>query len=76
MSGRGSELNGRWAERKLNWNDTDVLNCPICGRLITRRAWSFDGGAGELRVHGPECEELYDTYWKPTYGVMRSDEDH
>jgi hypothetical protein len=69
-------LTGRWVERELEWNDTDVLNCPVCGRLITRRAWAFDGGAGELWVHGPDCEELYETYWRPTHGVMTPDADH
>jgi len=76
MSTLEIELTGHWVERKLEWNDTEVLNCPVCGRLITRREWAFDGGAGELRVHGPDCEELYTTYWRPTYGVMRPDEDH
>jgi hypothetical protein len=31
----------------------------------------FEGGAGELAVCTPDCERLYETYWKPTYGVMR-----
>lgn len=69
-------LKGRWIERELPWHTTDVLNCPICGRLITRRMWAFEGGAGELRVHDPECEELYESYWKPTYGVMTGYADH
>jgi hypothetical protein len=76
IAGADGELTGRWVERDLAWNYTDVLNCPVCGRLITRRAWSFDGGAGVLRVHGPDCEELYESYWKPTHGVMEPDADH
>jgi hypothetical protein len=40
------------------------------GRLIPRRAWVFDGGDGEFRSCAPDCEELYETYWRSTYGVM------
>ena len=66
-------MSGHWVERSISWHDTAVLNCRVCGRLITRRWWAFDGGAGELHVCSPECEELYDSYWKPTYGVMGAD---
>jgi hypothetical protein len=66
-------MSGHWIERPLPWHETTVLNCPVCGRLITRRLWVFDGGAGDLHVCSPECEELYDSYWKPTYGVMEAD---
>jgi len=65
-------VSGRWVALARAWHDTDVVHCPICGRLIPRRAWVFDGGGGEIRSCGPDCEELYETYWKPTYGVMRT----
>jgi hypothetical protein len=68
-------MSGQWVERPLEWHDTTVLNCRVCGRLITRRWWAFDGGGGELHVCSPDCEELYDSYWKPTYGVMVADAD-
>jgi hypothetical protein len=68
-------MSGHWAERTLQWHDTAVLNCGVCGRLITRRWWVFDGGGGDLHVCSPECEELYETYWKPNYGVMAGDAD-
>jgi hypothetical protein len=62
-----------WVELERSWHDTEVVNCRVCGRLIPRRAWVFDGGGGEIRSCGPDCEELYETYWKPTYGVMSAD---
>ena len=40
------------------------------GRLITRRSWVFDGGADEIAVCAPDCEELYESYWKPAYGAL------
>jgi len=46
------------------------MHCQVCGKLIPRRAWLFDGGAGEITACSPDCEELYVSYWKPTYGVM------
>jgi hypothetical protein len=63
-------MTGHWVERALAWNETAVLNCAVCGRLITRRAWVFDGGAGDLQVCSPECEELYESYYVPTHGVI------
>ena len=42
------------------WHDTSVTYCQVCGRLIPRRAWVFDGGDGELRACDPECEDLYE----------------
>ena len=52
-------MSGRWVEFELAWHDTAVTHCDVCGRLIPRRAWVFDGGAGELRACEPACEELY-----------------
>jgi hypothetical protein len=67
---------GQWVERELSWHDTEVVNCPVCGRLITRRTWRFKAGEGTLAVCSPECEELYETYWKPTHGAMHGDANH
>ena len=63
-------MSGRWAEREHPWHDTNVVNCLVCGMLIPRRAWVFDGGDGEIEACSPDCERLYETYWRPTYGVM------
>jgi hypothetical protein len=67
---------GRWIELETSWHDTGVTHCPVCGRLIPRRAWVFEGGAGEIRACTQECEELYESYWKLTYGVMEIDGHH
>jgi hypothetical protein len=63
-------VSGYWQELEHAWHDTNVVHCAVCGKLIPRRAWRFEGGAGEVRACGPECEELYETYWRPTYGVL------
>lgn len=65
--------NGQWVEPKRNWNDTEVGYCAVCGRLIPRRSWVFEGGAGKLHACSPECEDLYESYLKPTYGIMSQD---
>ena len=67
---------GRWVEPKRSWNDTNVVYCAVCGRLIPRRSWVFEGGAGELAACEPACEELYESYVKPTYGARARDADH
>ena len=64
---------GHWVEPARNWNDTDVSYCAVCGRLIPRRSWVFEGGAGTLNACTPECEDLYESYLKPTYGVLAKD---
>jgi hypothetical protein len=67
---------GRWLELEQAWHDTDTVQCMVCGRLIPRHAWLFEGGAGELRACGPECQSLYESYWRPTYGTMEPDAHH
>lgn len=67
---------GKWREPKRSWNDTNVAYCAVCGRLIPRRSWVFEGGAGELAACSPACEDLYESYVKPTYGVRARDADH
>jgi len=63
-------VSGRWLELERSWHDTSVMHCQVCGKLIPRRAWLFDGGTGEITACSPDCEQLYESYWKPTYGVM------
>jgi hypothetical protein len=61
---------GKWVEVKYVWHETNIVGCPVCGRLVLRRAWAFDGGKGEIQVCSESCEELYESYWKPAHGVM------
>jgi hypothetical protein len=69
-------VTGCWVELGIAWQDTAVVHCQVCGRLIPRRAWMFDGGAGDLRACEPSCEELYRRYVVETYGIRRPDADH
>jgi hypothetical protein len=64
-------MSGRWVELEHSWHDTNVVHCRICGTLIPHQAWLFEGGAGEISACSMECEQLYESYWKPTYGLMR-----
>ena len=64
---------GRWSEPAKAWHDTSVVYYQVCGRLIPRRSWVFEGGAGAIRACDPECEDLYDDYLKPAYGAMDAD---
>jgi hypothetical protein len=63
-------VTGTWRELEHAWHDTNVVHCVVCGKLIPRRGWWFDGGDGDLFSCGPECESLYETYLRPTYGVL------
>ena len=76
MNPRGWHDEGSMDRAERRWNDTNVTYCAVCGRLIPRRSWVFDGGAGELSACSPACEDLYETYVKPTYGVRANDADH
>jgi len=64
---------GRWVEFDIPWNETSVRNCPVCGKLITRRAWEFGTPEGALRVCGPDCEQLYESYFRPKHGPLPRD---
>jgi hypothetical protein len=64
-------MSGRWVDLEHSWHDTNVVHCQVCGKLIPRQAWLFEGGAGEISACSKECEQLYGSYWRPTYGVMR-----
>jgi hypothetical protein len=60
---------GEWVELGLAWSDTAVNTCQVCGRLIPRREWRFEGGLGPLGACSTECEELYVAYIRPNYGA-------
>ena len=63
-------MKGRWVEFERSWHDTTLVNCAVCGRLIPRRAWVFDGGKGEIEACSEPCEELYFSYLEPAYGAI------
>ncbi len=62
-------MTGHWRELEHAWHDTNVVHCAVCGKLIPRRAWCFDGGSGDIEACSPACEELHWNYWVPTYGT-------
>ena len=64
-------MSGRWVALEHSWHDTNVVHCQVCGKLIPRTAWVFDGGAGDISACSVDCEQLYESYWRPTYGPMR-----
>ena len=63
-------MSGRWVEFERSGRTRRVVNCAVCGRLIPRRAWVFDGGHGEIQACSESCEELYFSYVEPTYGPI------
>ena len=48
-------MSGRFVELEHAWHETNVVHCGVCGTLIPRRAWVFDGGEGEAAA--PTDEE-------------------
>jgi hypothetical protein len=66
---------GRWVDPAKPWHDTNVAYCGVCGRLIPRRSWVFEGGNGEIAACSPDCEDLFMDYVKPTYGAKGADAD-
>jgi hypothetical protein len=64
------DTGGRWVEFEIPWHETRVRNCPVCGKLVTRRAWQFATAEGALRVCDPDCEQLYESYFRPKHGPL------
>ena len=48
----------------------EVVHCSVCGTLIPRRAWIFEGGPASSRRAALNASNSTRRYWKPTYGVM------
>jgi hypothetical protein len=47
----------------VSWRIVEIINCMVCGRPITRRAWQFsDPDHGTLRACEPSCEDLWFSY--------------
>jgi len=54
-----------WRRREVSWWETNVANCSLCGQMIPRDVWVSDEG---LTFCNAACEQLYRSYWVPTYG--------
>ena len=65
---------GCWVDHERPWHDTRTVSCPICGKLIPRRSWTFFDGDALIGVCAPECEDLYFSYWRPRNGQLISSE--
>ena len=51
-----------WQELAKTWHDTDVEYCDVCGNLLIRRMWVFEGRDGEtIRACREDDERLYAT---------------
>jgi hypothetical protein len=64
---------GHWEQRNVDWWETNVINCSLCGQMIPRDILVVDEGGEKRLFCGPECERLYHEYWLPKYGRARKD---
>ena len=64
-------MGGHWEQRTVDWWETNVINCSLCGQMIPREVWVSDEG---LRFCGERCEGLYRSYWLPRYGAKAAPE--
>ena len=55
----------QWEENTAKWYEQTMVYCTLCGRLIPKRFWVAEVEAQELVFCGPDCEQLYRTYWLP-----------
>ena len=65
---------GSWVDHERPWHDTNTVSCPVCGKLIPRRSWTFADGDAVIGVCTPECKDLYFSYWRPRHGQPISSE--
>jgi hypothetical protein len=48
-----------WHALEKPWNDVSVEYCEVCGNLLVKRYWQFEGPGGEpVRACSEECETL------------------
>jgi len=66
-------VSGSWVELTSSWYEPAHRTCPVCGRLVTRRAWRFVDGGPAIDVCSPQCEILYRDYYLPTHGPLGND---
>jgi ribosomal protein L24E len=64
---------GHWEQRNVDWWETNVINCSLCGQMIPRDILVVDQGGEKWLFCGPECERLYHEYWLPKYGRAQKD---
>jgi hypothetical protein len=55
----------------VSYVDPQRRFCALCGRPIARQYWQASPAGKPLVFCEPAHEELYVTYWLPTYGQGR-----
>lgn len=58
---------GHWEKSGLQWYETSVTNCQLCGKMIPADIWVAHVGAERKIFCDPGCEELYKEYWLKKY---------
>ena len=56
---------GHWEENTAKWYEQKMVYCNLCGRIIPKRFWIAEEGTEKLVFCGPDCEQLYRSYWLP-----------
>jgi ribosomal protein L24E len=59
---------GHWEKRNVEWWETNVINCSLCGQMIPRDIWVVEEDGEKRLFCSEECERLYREYWLPKYG--------
>jgi len=57
----------KWKKRKINWYETNVISCELCGQVLTQDIWVSEIDGVEKWFCSPSCERLYLEYWLPKY---------
>jgi hypothetical protein len=61
---------GRWEERgrAREYFETEAVNCLLCGKIISLRAWVVEKSGSEQIFCDADCQRLYRDYWLPRHG--------
>jgi hypothetical protein len=62
-----TETSGEWVTPPVSYVEPMRIFCALCGRPIARRHWRAAPAGEVLSFCDPAHEELYRTYWLPTY---------
>jgi hypothetical protein len=64
---------GKWVVPPVSYVEPTRIYCALCGRPIARRHWRATPAGETLPFCDRAHEELYRTYWIPTYGEIHQD---
>lgn len=60
---------GEWLSLTADWAHPVYVACDLCGRPLSRRAWSADVDGEQVAFCDPDCERLLHEYWRPRHGA-------